>query len=108
VIALTLLLVPGFLFALFPNGAPPLVARMLVWANTITLLGLFASIAAAAISVAGSVAVHLLLRFRQATKVSYEIIITIIRLRWFTRFGLLTEEPLAGTLQTPPSAATWV
>eukprot|EP00242_Pyramimonas_sp_CCMP2087_P002424 CAMPEP_0198226956 /NCGR_PEP_ID=MMETSP1445-20131203/107296_1 /TAXON_ID=36898 /ORGANISM="Pyramimonas sp., Strain CCMP2087" /LENGTH=325 /DNA_ID=CAMNT_0043906891 /DNA_START=269 /DNA_END=1242 /DNA_ORIENTATION=- len=67
-IALTLLLVPGFLFALFPNGAPPLVARMLVWANTITLLGLFASVAAAAISVAGSVAVHLLLRFRQATK----------------------------------------
>eukprot|EP00959_Pyramimonas_sp_CCMP1952_P416184 8719851-Pyramimonas_sp.AAC.1 len=63
------LLLPGFLLALLPNGAPAVLNKMLVWANTITLLGIFASLAAAALTIAGSVGIYLLLKFRQATQV---------------------------------------
>eukprot|EP00976_Prorocentrum_cordatum_P074097 1181387-Prorocentrum_minimum.AAC.2 len=62
------LLLPGFLLALLPNGAPAVLNKMLVWANTITLLGIFASLAAAALTIAGSVGIYLLLKFRQATQ----------------------------------------
>ena len=70
---LALLLVPGFLLALLPQGAPAVLNKMLVWANTATLLGLFGSLMVATVAIAGSIGIYLLLKFRQATKVNFRV-----------------------------------